>query len=468
MGEILFQYNRVSPTTWSYLSSLLTLALFFKFSRFWAIRNLDLVLLMLLAPGLLCVKYGVDNPSVDGGATIEVIGYIWLFSVNALLVTRMLLDSSMVRRPLLEPNLTADALTFLAVSLLVFLTANVITGIPQHVTALEPPSSASASADSSADPPTDSLQAKAPPKASDFAPLWRLPLITTQAITTQAITSQALSSQVLNSQPERSTDTTENTDRSNGYVVAARVLVIVAQLMIVLGMLMVGWRHFESIRMGVAAATLYLLLPYTAMWTGALPHALPGALIVWAIVFYRRPVVAGALLGFVVVGTIHFPIYLLPLWTSFYWRRGLKRFITGVTLSTTAIIVALVFVSPDSSVFGARVLAMLGVQAPLLEGLTGVWGYWYGYYRYPLIAIFAFLSVSLVLWPAQKNLATLISCSAALMLGTQYWHAHSGGVSLAWCLPMLLLTIFRPNLEDRIAVEVVWSGRSGRSKPATN
>ena len=34
---------------------------------------------------------------------------------------------------------------------------------------------------------------------------------------------------------------------------------------------------------GVAAAVLYLLLPYTALMTGRVDHALPGALVIWAI-----------------------------------------------------------------------------------------------------------------------------------------------------------------------------------------
>jgi hypothetical protein len=58
MSEILFQYQRISPATWVYVSSLLTIGLFFKFSRFWSVRNLDLVLLILLAPGLLLVVQG--------------------------------------------------------------------------------------------------------------------------------------------------------------------------------------------------------------------------------------------------------------------------------------------------------------------------------------------------------------------------------------------------------------------------
>jgi hypothetical protein len=38
------------------------------------------------------------------------------------------------------------------------------------------------------------------------------------------------------------------------------------------------------------------------------------------------------------------------------------------------------------------------------------------------------------------------------MLGTQFWHIQGGGIYMAWYLPLLLLTVFRPNLEDRVAV----------------
>ena len=61
MSEILFQYHKVNPTTWVYLSSLLTIALYFKFSRVLSVRNLDLIGLILLAPGLLVVEYGLAN-----------------------------------------------------------------------------------------------------------------------------------------------------------------------------------------------------------------------------------------------------------------------------------------------------------------------------------------------------------------------------------------------------------------------
>src|SRR5262249_16930427 len=71
MSEILFHYQKVNPTTWAYLSSLLMIGLFFQFNRFWSVRNLDLVLLILLPPGLLMVNQareaaGANSPAGAG------------------------------------------------------------------------------------------------------------------------------------------------------------------------------------------------------------------------------------------------------------------------------------------------------------------------------------------------------------------------------------------------------------------
>ena len=112
---------------WVYLSSLLTICVYFKFSRFWSVRNLDLVGLLLFAPGLVLVAYGKASPlPSDEQIAIGQFGYVWLFTIGGLFLIRMLMDSLMVRRPLLEPNLSVGGMTFLGVALLVFLMANII------------------------------------------------------------------------------------------------------------------------------------------------------------------------------------------------------------------------------------------------------------------------------------------------------------------------------------------------------
>ena len=71
MSEILLYYKRPDPTTWVYMSSFLTIGLFFVFHRFWSIRNLDIILLILLAPGLLMVYEGRRRQLVESEAVAQ-------------------------------------------------------------------------------------------------------------------------------------------------------------------------------------------------------------------------------------------------------------------------------------------------------------------------------------------------------------------------------------------------------------
>ena len=59
-------------------------------------------------------------------------------------------------------------------------------------------------------------------------------------------------------------------------------------------MVLIGYRHFDNIVMGIGAATLYLMLPYTALMTNEIKHALPAACLVWAVLCYRRPLASGS------------------------------------------------------------------------------------------------------------------------------------------------------------------------------
>ncbi|MCA9219096.1 MAG: hypothetical protein KDA71_02150, partial [Planctomycetales bacterium] len=222
MSQLLFEYERIAPTTWAYLSSLLMIGLFFMFNRIWSVRNLDLVLLAMLSPGLLLVydgrqrfhtaeaanaatvaaaessgefttgdgstltaagsadptdsasppadepasdRFAVDRLTAENDATSarpdatlnsdganvvideaasepaeleavggdstpltpeqiamqqargrELFGFLWLLGVNLCLLIRLLIDPTMVRRPLLEPNLSTGGLAFIGCS----------------------------------------------------------------------------------------------------------------------------------------------------------------------------------------------------------------------------------------------------------------------------------------------------------------------------------------------------------------
>ena len=453
MRDFLFEYHGVLPTTWAYLSSLLMIGLFFKFGRFWSLRNLDLVMLIGLAPGLLLIHHGNQkqaearaddaletlaaapsdavnadvadvelatdisldqtklekpvDPLLADGYKLERWGYLWLFVAGSLWLVRLLLDPTMVRRPLLAPNLTVGGLTFIGAALFVFLMANVLA---------------------------------------------RQASVGVAETGSQFMRMDAL--------------LTYQQQQGPGYPVlgairpfVTKVLVVASHLGVVIGLILVGHRHFGNATNGIGAATLYLMLPYTSQMTGRLDHVLPAALLMFAVLFYRRPLIAGILLG-AACGCVYYPLFLLPLWISFYWKRGLFRFVASVAVALAIMAVGLIL-TRGSPEFLPDLQRMFGVFKPATSGLLGIWnpgiGGWDPSYRLPVLAAFVVMSLCLIFWPSPKNLGSLLSCSAAVMLACQFWHGYGGGLYMAWYLPLLLLTVFRPNLEDR-GVQSVLTG----------
>lgn len=457
MSEFLFRYDQPSPITWAYLSGLLIVALFFKFNRVFSIRNLDLFLLLMLGPGLLSVRQGIEN----GSPSSELFGYWWLFGVNAVLLVRALWDSAMIRRPLLDPNMNASGLLFLAVSLFMFLMANIINGASEEDDLHSAQRAQLLSHRKASSVEQISLETHGP----GFPLLFSLPAIPTSRVLGDRGSEPVEVPGADNAEvatdgepPAEATSDDAATDEyafTTGQVVTAKVAAILSQLMIVLGVVLIGARHFENFTMGCAAAMLYLFLPYTAMYTGNVTHLLPAALLVWAVYNYRLPMLSGVLLG-LAFGTIYYPVFLLPVWISFYWRRGMWRFLIGIGIALSVLIITQIATSSDMAMFGSRMQQMFGIHWPQSKNLSGAWEYWNPVFRWPILATFLGMSLlTLPLWPQPKTLASLLSCSAAVMLGVQFWHAHSGGLALAWYLPLFLLMVFRPNLEDRTAVNVV-------------
>lgn len=425
MQEILFEYE-MHPTTWFYVSSLIMITVFFKFHRFFSVRNSDLLGLIAFTPGLLLIAHRKDE-----------LGYAWLFLIGALFLVRLLLDTVMVRRPLLEPNLSAAGLTFTGGALFVFLTANVITS---QITA----SDAEADVDGSVRL-EKVLSLRSSPAGEEGLvqdgpgyPLFRtFANAPPAALMPDDDVNQAQSRRVLT------------------LAVATRAAAILGHLAVVVAIVLIGYRHFDNIQTGVAAASLYLMLPYTSQMTGRVDHVIPAALIVSAVAFYRRPGVAGALIG-MAGGLAFYPLFLVPLWVGFYWRRGAVRFIVGAVV-TLALLVLLLAVSMDLESFWSQLQLMFGATALSLEQADGFWES--EAYLVPVAAGFLALCVGMALWPAHKNLGTLLSCSAAVLLSSQFLKTDQGGLYMAWYLPLLVLTIFRPNLEDRVALTAVTEGR---------
>jgi hypothetical protein len=467
MSDFLLQYEKIDPATFAVLSSFLTVSLFFKFSRFWSVRNMDILLLVLFAPGLLLIEQGdfqqaqaeqslLRSPLINhdeegeqtagamaesreevleqipdyvSGRNKEFYGFILLWAVGGVFLVRLLLDPTMVRRPLLEPNLTSGGLLFISLSLFALMSANVVFAgeAYQERIDLSGPLVAKVEAVGEEEKALD----------PGFAPLEQFASIPVRYWLTGR------------GDPGRATLTMD-------YRFLAAVAVA-GHLLIVLGMIATGYWHFNNIRMGIGAGTMYLMLPYTFQMTGQVDHVIPGVLLVWAIVLYRRPLLAGVLLGLSLC--IYYPLFLLPLWVSFYWRRGLFRYLVGLLIGWGVLAFLLLVQTDNTAEWMVQLRRLFGIIVPRMEGLEGIWGLgWDPVFRIPVLVTFIAMIGSMALWPPQKNLGTLLCCSAAVMVATRFWSGSGGGLNMAWYLPLILLTIVRPNLEDRTARNVVVSG----------
>jgi hypothetical protein len=464
-ASIFFDFNLPNATTWFYFSFLLAVALFFKFSRLLSVRNLDILLLFLLVPGLLLVmeeyqsrESAAASPAfraariIAGGnpmapplgapganlLTLGAIaalperpysflpwaGYLWLLCVSLAIFIRCLLDLGLMRRPALSPNLNLAGLAWLGAALFICLVAVAIRKPTNPVANVGRRSFV-----------VDETQRRA------------------EGLVRHEIAAG-------------------NVGNFNTRFWVECVSAVICHLAIVGGLFFVGWKHFQDPHGGVAAATFYLLLPYTAYHVDQVHHVLPAALLLWAMAAFRYPALAGLLLG-VASSAGYFPALLLPAWISFYWKRGAGRFLAAFCLAAGVCmaLIGLILWFNEGLTPSINAALSLADWQPWREPSTqthGLWTRlpWAWAYRLPVfIAFGAFVGVT-AFWPAPKNLAHLLALSTAVVVGIQFWFADQGGAYVLWYLPLLLLVIFRPNLSEHfprpIAAESDWLGKFGR------
>jgi len=532
MPSSLFQYEMI-PTTWFYLSSMIIFAVFFKFNRFWSVRNLDLVWLLLLTPGLLFLSMNASHW-----------GYLWLFACGLLFCIRLFFDLLMVRRPLIEPNLKLGGMTLAVILLLAFMGANItinrgetidsvrtlrleqiltlndweashkplplrVAGFPPFLALTDMTNQIMAPGrdflpDYSKEKAViihkhrdnktvllnetrdadalirDFLQAAMGPSTPDGAVYSRnetlsdsvvIPVAYTQQVdaldtadstdltnTTGVPPSPLVEDQVQNlgqESPPLVLKTQENSKKySHWCEILVISLVMLGHIAIVLGLIQIGHCHFNNLVTGISAAMLYLLLPYVNQMTGRIDHVIPGALIIWAVALYRRPLFSGICIGTAAALMFH-PIFLVPLWCSYYWKRGLFRFLVGTIGIILVFYLLLLFSPAEFGSFGRQWLNMIGAHNLVLHAPDGIWEDFSVFYRIPIMVVFVIFCVGVIFWPSRKHLATLMCCSTIILIGLQFWQAHQGGLYMAWYLPLLITTLFRPNLEDKVATASV-------------
>lgn len=236
------------------------------------------------------------------------------------------------------------------------------------------------------------------------------------------------------------------------------VLTLVFHAVLVMHLILIGWLHFRNVTIGVAAALLYLLMPYTAIFMLHTSQVVASMFIVLAITWYRSPVLAGLFLG-LGTGFGFFPAILVPVWLGFYFRRGHGRFLL------TYLSVILVFVcflaifaglgqAWDTAWMLAEWQAWKFAIKPTADGLWNSISL-HAAYRIPLFIAFIALMITSAFWPHPKHLGQLISWSATLILGVQFWYADAGGTYVLWYLPLVILLMVRPALSDVRAARIV-------------
>lgn len=415
--SVFLAFHLPNAATWFYFSLILTVALFFQYSRVFSIRNLDLLTLFLLAPGFLILREAHDLLAAgsdaakddtparrlhDRGRRELVVAYAWLLAGSGYWFVRAIVDLALVRRPVMTPNLNPPGLAWLGAALFVCIAA----------VAAQRPGEAVAPGPVGARPiPIERFQNGA------------------EAVARQAQAGPDAAS------PAEVRQWVE------------RVLAVSCHLAVVVALLLIGMRHFQDATTGVALGTLYLLLPYTAYHVGQFHLVWPTVFVTWAVFCYRRPLLSGWLLG-LAAGSAFVPLVLFPLWFGFYARRGAWRFAasfaTALAVSVGVMALALWW---DGWLTAGLTVENLSDWMPWRRARAeGLWTGVHGAYRLPIFVVYVAFVVGIAFWPSPKNLSHLVALSAAALIGVQFWHADRGGVYVLWYLPLVLLMVFRPNL----------------------
>ena len=448
-------FAKVESATWLLYSALLLLAIFFRFSRLVSVRNLDLTLLLCLSTSLVTWSATTDTLEDDGAAATQIVessataaddsetatsplawwSSILVIAFSILFILRLTFDEALTRRPRLEQNLNQAGLIFLCLPAFSILMTGVFVKKPlqTNVEAVEA---------------GDALMQRKESSTSDAGN--EAPAPATSTLVAVAVTKMSELSGRVN--PD---EVQKDGQRSRGEEFIARLLAVLAHTTVILGLLYIGHRHFSSIQLGVSMSLLYLLLPCTAYNVHQLSHVVPAACLTWAFANYRRPAVAGILLG-LACGQLFFAVFLLPLWAVFYGKKGSIRF--GLSLGAVATVVLIMFAltSENTDSFVNKlvqtanwtVYRLFDAAAPMPQGDIG-----HVFLRITLAACFFVMLIAMTVIPRKRNLENLLANSTALIIAAQLWYPEDIGRYVLWYLPLLLLVVFRPRLDRFVPPE---------------
>ena len=501
-----FLFTDVTNPTWLAYVAFLIIAVYFRFSRILTIRNLDLALLLLLSSAIVVTGVYRDAPysdvkrdagaepavasateptAVEASATEESTtepseteasttaasttaasagvekanresdaiavaaddkavhpvyqyGTMVLMGLTLLLLVRLICDESFTRRPRLDQNLNQAGITFLCIPAFAILMISVLKNDPAGSTfkAVEHGRALLQRRDVPVDLNSGSDEQPAPTE-------------------TLIAAGGAAMAQLSGNFPVSRDETSPAADSVEAWL--ARILVVIAHTLVVVGLLTIGRQHFASLQLGISMSCLYLLLPCTAVNVHELNHVVPAACLIWAIASYRNPIVSGVLLG-LASGTLFFAAFLLPLWAVFYGRQGGIKFIVSVLGIGAVLITTLLLISGDANSFTNKLVTTANWTVYRLlddsvtandDSLSQL------FIRIPMAAVFFVMLTAMTVLPRRRNLENLLSNSTSLVVAAQMWYPDDIGTYVLWYLPLFLIVIFRPRLDRFTPPEAV-------------
>jgi len=188
-------------------------------------------------------------------------------------------------------------------------------------------------------------------------------------------------------------------------------------------------------------------------------HIAPAAVTLLAFALLHRPVWSGVALA-ASVGTLFYPVFMVPAWLGYYWRdkASLKQFIVGFGAASIIIAGSVLLLSRPAH--GRGLLATiasdtLGHQESFEAYGSSPFGFWgqrggvRGWLMTPLagnepmtrpVVLMFFLFVASMFVVAQRRTpAQFALVVAAVAIGAELWKIHATATYVTWYYPFLLI-----------------------------
>jgi hypothetical protein len=233
-------------------------------------------------------------------------------------------------------------------------------------------------------------------------------------------------------------------------------------------------RRYSGTDMALGVAAVWAASPFVIGLGGDvavvgglryISHTAPSALTLAAFLLLPFPFAAGAVLA-LAAGSLFYPVFIFPAWLGWYvwrdWRMALRFGIGFAAISAVLGAVVLSFTSPsaDQSAIGLFFESTFGHQEGTATGQYGgsMFGFWgtnprasalmqqpvvgSSFALRPIFLLYGVLVAASFFLARGRTGPQLAAVTAAVTAGLQLWKTHGGGTYVAWYYPFLLIGVF--------------------------